>query len=618
MAFIEITITPPPDGETELDPVPVLGMTSELREHLQAQGFDPPRFNCMKWPTGASRHASCMVLMHADAFESLVATDLDGDIRTPVVLTMGDLVFEDMYLLEPRPVLVSEASGVLYAVELVDRRYMWNRQPTEHAGFNITTDDKAVLYDATTNSGEPYTVEESLQIIIDEIDPDETDLIEIATGGDYTDLLADVDIVRDFYTQGMPVGQVLDRLAANAGLIVIALREFDEGTKYRIERIDEGAAKAAAILDTHSDDLIAGGLFSSTGDFPDVSGFTGAGAKAFGVIGDLNNRVPNAIQVLFPISTVGGGAIGVNVKTETESGWNTDRFHVRSTPSGRPAGIGTGGEPDISITKQLYSVNWAFADPDNGGVFNNPPAYTVNMSTMADRVAQKYYQRYNSGAGKMTMRGLLDIESYSGASTIEWSLFYTGKSIVPITRIEGDWDDPIFGWNHDNSPLMPRDIMTTGIARAFPRGDGGLMINVPAYPTEFDAVIVDDPSAPIVVNVNRRWRYNIAEIVWEWNSSSSVVEFDLKTDGITGEATVPVEFLTLGEFEAKDADCPAADTGQSAVSSSGSLVRRFLPVGTPVRCRLVPTENESGISRIIITGILGATAVCGYCDDPAE
>ena len=148
------------------------------------------------------------------------------------------------------------------------------------------------------------------------------------------------------------------------------------------------------------------------------------------------------------------------------------------------------------------------------------------------------------------------------------------------------------------------------LARSRPQVDAQLQ-----QPEFFAARITGSP-APEEVIADQQWRYplELASGTWGWEESTQIVE--LRPDPDAEEviwATNPIEAQTVESFEDYDNDCPEPDEGFESVT--GSIKRAPLPPGTPVWCRWVVTTEGP---KAIILGVLGATHVCGYCEEEEE
>lgn len=86
---------------------------------------EPPRIGVLRWPTGASRWATCHLIATAEQLADIRTAA--GSTAAPMTLMITDSVTTittSMYLLPPRPILQKD-SGDLYLLTLVDERWFW-------------------------------------------------------------------------------------------------------------------------------------------------------------------------------------------------------------------------------------------------------------------------------------------------------------------------------------------------------------------------------------------------------------------------------------------------------------------------------------------------------------
>ena len=142
------------------------------------------------------------------------------------------------------------------------------------------------------------------------------------------------------------------------------------------------------------------------------------------------------------------------------------------------------------------------------------------------------------------------------------------------------------------------------------------------FPARLTHAVIGDLNE---ITAGEQWTYPWAEEVHEWDSMAQVVTAALKTNGRTSKddadaededrfATNMLEGRTPAQLEKYVANCPAPDTGDTAVTLN--FKRQPLPPGTPVWIRPVSTDDGT---RFIIVGLRGAYPhLCGYCKEPAE
>ena len=140
------------------------------------------------------------------------------------------------------------------------------------------------------------------------------------------------------------------------------------------------------------------------------------------------------------------------------------------------------------------------------------------------------------------------------------------------------------------------------------------------FPARLTHTVIGDLNE---ITAGEQWTYPWAEEVHEWDSMAQVVTAALKTNGRTSQdendaededrfATNMLEGRTPAQLEKYVANCPAPDTGDTAVDLN--FKRQPLPPGTPVWIRPVSTDDGT---RFIIVGLRGAyPSLCGYCEEP--
>ena len=469
---------------------------------LRFSGFDPYEFNRITWPTGCTRFARGRFLLHQSDLDALRASLRNANLdivfgnAKPVRLTlvMGGRTFDAMHMIYPRPILTPEEGGALYAVDLVDGRY-WSTREYSALGSGVvggndsellvngTLDDGVTLFDITTDGGSggsPGSTWTGLAVLQDLI-PSSNTLAITYLPTDEWDLADDADrlsstlYLRDFSTHFQTVGDNVDRLLQSHGYILVAYPTMDSqgagrkpgGFRYRTVSIESGGDEAIDILRKHADDLIGGGLWGHQG-FDILPG----GAKnALGAIDDIYGDAPYTLDI----------ALQGRNRDSIDHFLRNDKDHSTATSSYHPfqvfQGASASGPHSLAPAKlhrpraRMYGSLWA----DD----------TTNRSAYANGVANMFYARFHAGVGDMIFRGCLDINPFSGAGEIVWSVTPVG----PTTRIRGSFDDPMFGWNYEQ-PIRPIDVACLGPPlTGCPTPWGGLRLAVRRPSAVYEGVI---------------------------------------------------------------------------------------------------------------------------------
>lgn len=442
----------------DLSSIPV---TPEIAEAIRRVGHDPSEYNAMRWPMGASRHGSCKMLLHSDDVTTLIAAEVFS-------VVMGEIEFTEMTASTPIPILISEGGGTLYCVEAVDERHSWDRPlglsavdgSVMGSGYNVSLDDKEKLYRSSLNpdNEEPWTPFTLLSFLLASYPTD------IPNTPDTTD----PDDVRDVTFFGQSRGQLIDQTCRACGHVFLAYPDSayqGVSNRYRVVPIESGEGSALIELETFADELVGGGLASRSSEgTPPISDIV---KSAIGSPDWMADDVPVKIRVQFPVSATGGSGYAFNQEDDIGGvgqvlDYATERFVAYSSFSGRP--IDSASSSQISV----FDSKWAIVSSGIPLVIENES----ELMARADVVAFRYYARYFAGTGDVTFRGFTPIKPWSGVSEIVWDGM--PKDAQPWTRVTGTFDDTRFGFG---LTALGGQIRSTGLVRAFPRSDGGLLLD---------------------------------------------------------------------------------------------------------------------------------------------
>lgn len=443
--------------------VPVLRLTPDLEALVERSGFDPRSFNHMIWPIGASQHARGLFLMH----QADLATVLDGQ---PEGFRIGGVTFNAIKVKNPKPIGISEGSGAIYAVEVVDERENWQQDSAQPQGselhlsaFNLHLDDKGKIYQ---HSAMPNAFEILLNLL-KQLNANVNQWF-IPSGA----IEFSLDEVRDVVIAGLSLPVMIDKLLSFAGYVLLAFPNTNHpgaaGFRYRVVSIASGEQDALDNLTEFSHSLVGGGIYSPTSLVTKEP--TGPAKHAFGAFEWMSADVPSAVAVAFPVAPKGGIGHDFNVEEATpgmagQSPWVLDRYHSVITDAGRPPKI-----PGNGRTYCVFDQRWAVRDEETGQIEN-----AEFFDLRANLLAARYYRRFYSGVGDFLLLGIQPVAPYAGAHEILWSFNEAGA----VTRVRGRVDHPLYGYGYRGA-LTASDIFSTGGTRAVPRSDGGVLIDSPA------------------------------------------------------------------------------------------------------------------------------------------
>lgn len=482
-------------GETN---VGTIALDPLLRDRVADVGIDPNDIDRMRWPMGASRHASITVLLTKMQLDFLLGSL--GDELTAFGVAMSTLVFDRMYLRPPRGIIPREGD-VLYACDLVDERFFWQKQgmPLPNDAFNVHTDRKMKLieippdsgnfepfdslYETTTNDGVPYSPREILHIIFDALSP-------FGNAEEFHDFpqfveLDDTDAVRDLVAGNYSLGELIDKIMRATGMVLMAYPFVGYNTaissaRYNVERVSEGVDAADDVLNEFVDRILGGTLrsapFGQADNPPRPSEAPGIAHYIVGEGNLLRSEIPAQVDVHFPRASLTGN-YGFNDEDGSEGGvqYVTDRFfglgYTLQSLVDDPE-IGMGVDIHNGQTVSVVASYWAVED-DQQVVINQ-----TQLLDRGQRIAANYYARFTSGVGDLLFAGLISIVPWAGALLMEWSISERGL----MTRLSGEIDDPLLGPPlRSDEPLSAAAILSTGAIRAFTRPDGGLLLDAPAF-----------------------------------------------------------------------------------------------------------------------------------------
>ncbi len=563
-------------------------VTPELAEILRNYGFDPATFNHMRWPHGAGRHASCRVVMTGDAINALAP---GGIAAAPLKFRIGDVDFDKVYLRTPRPMIIG-AQSLLYAIEVVDERWYWNSRPAE-ADHNIYSDAKNAKFTATSQTSPTAIVSALLagQSFVLPSEVDMTGLVEAKTDT--------YDGLRDLRAQDLSFGDLIDRVCAICGVVFAAHPSPVAGKRYAFLPVDKGASVAigeTGIYTAKISDLMAGGLYAA--------GAPGSPPAWIGSRADLGAEMPASVRVMSP-TWVQGNAYAYGQTGSSGPTWTTKTTHASIVPFllvfNSFAGWWPTGPAQITAGDSIQDVwDTVWTEVSTAGTIVDASAVTARAKV----VARLHYSRFIAGCGESLWRGCFnDFPLWAGALDREWGIASVGDQIIPHTRISGDWNDPRLGWTADQRPVTQGRIAGVGMARAVPRPDGGVLIDVPIG--EVGAhVIAWITTATLITGKVNRWYYAWEEVEWSVGASQWQTKVGGRSGGFgfgLGPAVNGAEATNEGtDRESTGVDIDDTDTANVTLIEIGKggtkpvfRLYRFLDGGaTPANSRWVFSDGN--------------------------
>ncbi len=453
--FVEVFLTA---GGTVIS---TRSITDEVAGILRGNGFRPESFEVLAWPTGATRHARIRLLL-AKVDYDLLQTALP-DWMAPVSLTMATVTFSRMWVLDQAVVAWTEATGPVYALDVVDGRWWWSDKEIDAVpGFNVTTDDREQHYESSLDAGEPWTYETALAELFSYLSP-------FATGAVYSPVAAQRLMsslgLRDLMVERLPVPNIIDRLLVLCGHVLIA---NIDGT-YGVRAIEQGDADLDTLLEAGTtetgltkDFLITAGPAAVASTSPTDANFK----KVLESPEWIARHNPERVAVVFPTALKGGTGYSFDQgESGSGKGYVMGRWHRVASTAGQPSGLNN------TETATVFDPEWAIFD---SGALQN----TADLNERAADVARAYFGRLSSGAGRFRFTKIVDM-IYGGASLIHWSVVRYGTERGVFTDVWGEIHDPIYGHQY-NRPITAVDMLSIGRVRAMPRPGGGLLLDATA------------------------------------------------------------------------------------------------------------------------------------------
>jgi hypothetical protein len=530
MSFITIKIRGKASGEGPADAFArCLSRTEETDELMQAQGLDPTVVNRMVWPVfGASRFATCTLLMHSDDVDTLAAIAYNGDVslgpKLYVDLLYGPLTFPQMVFGRAIPLVATDASKALFLVELHCRRWLWRQVRARGAtavdaidrghGYNIRSTSRGRYVSRTLNSGTPWTPKQIVERVLAGDASNGLPALQLSTDNYISTVVGTdtgyplTDTSRpgvDFHSADSAPG-LIDSALAKAGCVLAFVPSTTSGKTYdiAIHQVGSGEARGVSFLSTFGTELIAGGI-ETVVDTTLVSGWT-TGAKRYAKANRdiLRRDCPDKVRVYFPFSLADNAESGVFSSADSQSVLDGKVATVPTwdTATGRPFST----PPDNKSPKLFHIIDdYPLTTKRSGAATSGDIVSSSEMTSRAEQVGICYFARFECGAADAWFRGWIPpiaASVWTGGQVWTYELRDSSDPMPVVTHIEGSRDSDLFGYRAMSEPNPIRGV---GGCTAFRGPDGRLCVigNVVGHVP----VVIRIKSVAATISVNR-WRYS--------------------------------------------------------------------------------------------------------------
>jgi hypothetical protein len=353
-----------------------------------------------------------------------------------------------MRALPPIPLLVSDRGTPLYALPVVDARYLWRSACTQD--FNVSRFNRSkVVTETADGADDPYTSNEIVADLISTLG------ITLAVGPSITENHPPVDVL----AKGRLASETLDQVLANGGKMFVA---HTDGT---FSALALGDTTCASLIDTHKNALLHG------------SALYGTSADAF-VSAHLPNvfwqgsAAPASVDVVFPLVSA---AIPYLTQVDIRNVATPGTLNVRS-----------------GWKHTIHASGY-------GHKFTSGTLNATELGERAEDAAYAYLDRFVAGAMDAVFAGVFDV-STGGAADIEWIIDGVHGS---MTRLHSGLHDPIRGWKHGP------DSARAGLGvSAFPTPFGSV---VTTHPGVFPISLTQTGGSQGTASAAASWTYTVTE-----------------------------------------------------------------------------------------------------------
>lgn len=396
--------------------VAIVIVDRELADALTEAGYDWTDYNHLRWPIGASRHASGKFLFHASGIETLQAAGIHS---SPFILQIGDseepVSIQNLLALPPEPLFVStrgarEGSDAaesvrLYALPIVDTRYH-SRNSVASQNFNLLGPDRQTFNTETTDVDEsPFTYDEIGALLA----ADAGLTFSVAAGSERSTNPFDLRV------QGLSASIALDRLLTESGRVFIL--RFDGVST--VENVDQ--RQVTQVLTTVRERIITGGVGYATPAAIGDAFITEISPLAIW----SSQEVPVTVAVSFP--TLDG-----------------------TTPANDPTVkriVATNNAATFSLSAGLDAVRDI---PDSMPIVDPDEVSGAELARVEFRALQ-YYRRYVAGSMDVWIAGIVTPTMGGSCQELIW---YFDDIRGVRTRARADFNLDLYGDELPESGIM--------------------------------------------------------------------------------------------------------------------------------------------------------------------
>lgn len=395
--------------------VAIVIIDREIADVLSDAGYNWHDYNHLKWPIGASRHASGKFLFHASAIEKMRDAGIHD---APFTLEIGDsaapTTITGLLALPPEPLFVStrgardevdaSESVRLYAMPIVDSRFHSASNPAA-ANYNLLGADRETFNSETTADGDttPHTYDELGEILA------------VAAGLTWNPAAGSFRTTHpfDLRVQGTSAAVALDRMLAESGRVfIVGIDGVDV-----VENVDQ--REVSQVITTVRERILTGGVRYATPT----------------AIGDsfINEVSPLAVWASQEVPVV------VVVSMPTLDGTTTSNDPTVKRLTAAYNAVSAGVTSGLDATRDI---------PDSMPVLDPDDPSSAELARVELR-AEEYYRRFVAGAMDVWCAGIVVPNLGGSCQEITW---FFDNVRGARTRLVSDFDLALLG--DEDPPLM--------------------------------------------------------------------------------------------------------------------------------------------------------------------
>lgn len=360
--------------------VPCTLVDADLERDLWAAGYAPQDFNHIRWPIGASNHATGRLLVTSTAMAAIVSAGFPS-VET-VSIQLGDsgspITLAGMQLLPPEPIFVAGTGVKLFAIPVVCRRYQ-RLTRTADANYNLVDhSDRAYQPDTLGGTGGLGNGIYSYDEVITALATDASLPLTITDAETY-------HAPADVRAYGTSAAKWIDAILAESGRVYV-LSISGTGT---VELIDK--RNVFGVLTSLKQHVMHGGA-----NFALSGVATGWQTGATPVAAWMSQDVPAAVRIV--------------------------------NPAIRPSSNYWANDPWTAVTQATYNASTASLTSGNQAlrdVADYWPVYDASEMTAVEleRVewaALQFYRRFKAGAMAVELKGIRSPTLGGSCQAVEW------------------------------------------------------------------------------------------------------------------------------------------------------------------------------------------------------